>query len=36
MQKGLNKKVMVNFKVYGVTNWTANNHNPDIIQYLKK
>ena len=35
-EKRLDKKVKVNSKVYDVTDWTANNYNTDIAQYLKK
>ena len=27
---------MVNFKIYDVTNWTTNNYNAHITQYLNK
>ena len=27
---------MVNFKIYDATDWTANNYNTYIVQYLKK
>ena len=32
----LDKKAMVNFKIYYVTDWTTNNYNTHIAQYLKK
>ena len=35
-QKWLDKKAMVNFKIYDVTGWTTNNYNTHIAQYLKK
>ena len=35
VEKPLDKKTMVNFKVYEVTNWTANDYNTHIAQYLK-
>ena len=28
------KKVMVNFKIYDITDWTTNNYNTHIVQYL--
>ena len=36
VEKRLVKKAKVNFKIYDVTDWTTNNHNPHIAQYLKK
>ena len=30
------KKAMVNFKIYGVTDWTTSNCSTSITQYLKK
>ena len=36
VEKPLDKKAMVIFKIYGVTHWTINNCNTHIIQYLKK
>ena len=36
VEKQLDKKVKVNFKIYHVTDWTANNYNTQITQYLKK
>ena len=35
-RKQFGKKAKVNFKIYGVTDWTTNNNNTYIIQYLKK
>ena len=32
----LDKKAMVNFKIYYITDWTKNNYNLHITQYLKK
>ena len=32
----LDKKLMVNFKIYDVTDWSTNNCNTHIAQYLKK
>ena len=36
VEKRLDKKAMVNFKVNDVTDWTTNDHNTHIAQYLKK
>ena len=36
VEKWLDKKAMVNFKIYDVTDWTANNYNTHTAQYLKK
>ena len=36
VEKRLDKKPMINFKIHDVTDWTANNYNPRIAQYLKK
>ena len=36
VEKGLDKKAIVNFKIYDVTDWTTNNYNTLIAQYLKK
>ena len=33
--KRLDKKVMIDFKVYDVTNWMTVNYNTHIMQYLK-
>ena len=35
-EKQLDQKAMVNFKIHNVTDWTTNNYNIHIIQYLKK
>ena len=35
VEKRLDKKTMVNFKIYDVTDWTTNNYNPHIAQYLR-
>ena len=35
-KKRLDKKAMVIFKIYDVTDWTKNNHKTYITQYLKK
>ena len=34
--KWLHKKAESNFKIYDVTDWTWNNDNTHIVQYLKK
>ena len=36
VEKRLDTKAKVNFKIYDVTNWTANNYSKYIAQYLKK
>ena len=36
VEKRLDKKVMVNLKIHDITDWTKNNYNTDITQYLKK
>ena len=36
VEKRFDKKAMVNFKIYDVTDWTTNNYNTRIIQYRKK
>ena len=33
--KRYDKKVLVNFKIYDVTDWITDNYNTHIIQYLK-
>ena len=33
---GLDKKTKVDIKIYGVTDWTANNYHAYIAQYLKE
>ena len=35
-EKRLDKKARVNFKIYDVTDWTANNYITHIADYLKK
>ena len=35
-EKRLDKKAMVNFKIFGVTDWATNIYNIHIAQYLKK
>ena len=36
LEKWLEKKVIVNWKIYDVTGWTTNNYNKHIARYLKK
>ena len=36
VEKGLDKKAMVSFKIYVVTDWTTNDYNTHITKYLKK
>ena len=36
VEKRLDKKAMVNFKIYNVTDGTTNNYNTHIAQYVKK
>ena len=36
VEKRLDKKAEVNFKIYDVTGLTVNNYNTHIIQHLKK
>ena len=36
VEKCLDKKAMVNFRIYDATDWTKNNYNVHIHQYLKK
>ena len=36
VEKRLDKKPRVNFKVYDVTDWITSNYNTRIVQYLKK
>ena len=33
---GLDKKTKVDIKIYGVTDWTANNYRAYIAQYFKE
>ena len=35
VRKDLDKKDEVNFKIYDVTDWTTNDYNKHIVQYLK-
>ena len=36
LQKWLDKKSKVNFKILNVKNWETNNYSTNIVQYLKK
>ena len=36
VEKGLDKKAMVIFKIYDVTDWTTNDYNANIAQYFIK
>ena len=36
VEKQLDKKAMINFKIYYFTGWTTSNYNAHIGQYLKK
>ena len=36
IEKWLDKKAVVNFKTYNVTDWRTNNYNTHITQCLKK
>ena len=35
VEKCLDKKAMVNFKIYDVADWASNNYNTHITQYFK-
>ena len=35
VEKRLDKKVKINFKIYDVTDWTTNNYNTHIAKYLE-
>ena len=35
VEKWFDKKVIANFKIFDVTDWTANNYNTHITQYFK-
>ena len=35
VEKRLDKKAKVNFKIYDITDWTTNNCNTHIAQYLR-
>ena len=36
VEKRLDKKAMVNFKIYDVADWATNNYNTHITQYVTK
>ena len=36
VEKRLDKKVKVNSNIYDISDWTTNNYNTPIAQYLKK
>ena len=36
VEKRLDKKAMVSFKIYDVADWATNNYNIHITQYVKK
>ena len=36
LEERFDKKAMVNFKVYNVADWTANNYNTHITYYFKR
>ena len=36
VEKWLDKEAIVNFKSYDAIDWTTNNHNSHVTQYLKK
>ena len=36
VEKGHDKKAMINFKIDDVKDWTTNNYNTNIVQCLKK
>ena len=36
VEKRLDKKAKINFKIYDVTDWTTNYYNTHITQYLKR
>ena len=35
VEKQLDKKTMVNYKIYDITYWSTNNCNIEVAQYLK-
>ena len=35
-EKQLDKKALVSFKIYDVTDWTTNNYKAPATQYLRK
>ena len=36
VEKRLDKKALINFKIYDIKDWTTINYNTHITQYLKK
>ena len=36
VEKWLDKKTRVNFKIYDVTDWTTNSHNRPLLFFLRK
>ena len=36
VEKRFDQKIMFNFEIYDVTDWTINNYKTRITQYLKK
>ena len=36
IEKHYDKKAMINFKNYNITDWIANHRNTHIIQYVRK
>ena len=36
VEKQLDKKAVVNFKIYDTTHWTTNNYNTYVARYLTK
>ena len=36
VEKHLDQKAEINFKIYDVVDWTTNNYNTNVAQYLKK
>ena len=36
VEKRLDQKAEINFKIYDVVDWTTNNYNTNVAQYLMK
>ena len=36
IEKRLDKKAIINSKIYDITDWETNNYNTYIVQYVKK
>ena len=36
VEKHLDQKAEINFKIYDAVDWTTNNYNTNVAQYLKK